>query len=99
MKPIIYTFPTVKPIDKETIKTIASICKYIFTIEEHNVIGGFGSAVSEVVSEITGNKASVLRVGLNDEYSIKVGAQKYLREQYKLDGKSIANIIIQNVEG
>ena len=99
LKPIIYTFPTVKPIDKETIKTIASICKYIFTIEEHNVIGGFGSAVSEVVSEITGNKASVLRVGLNDEYSIKVGAQKYLREQYKLDGKSIANIIIQNVEG
>ena len=72
---------------------MAKECKHIFTIEEHNVIGGFGGSVSEVVSEIDGKKAIVHMVGLNDEYSIKVGSQSYLRKEYKLDGKSVSDYI------
>jgi len=94
LNPIVYTFPTVKPIDKETINKTAKECKYIFTVEEHNIVGGFGSAVSEVVAEIEGEKATIKKIGLNDEYSVKVGSQKHLRREYKLDSTSIFNTIM-----
>lgn len=91
--PAVYTFPTVKPIDIETIKECAEEFDLIVTCEEHNIVAGFGSAVAEVMAEMKHKKAYLLRVGLNDEYSIKVGNQKYLREQYGMDGVSIARKI------
>jgi transketolase len=97
IKPAVYTFPTVKPIDKETILECASKFDLIATCEEHNYIGGFGSAVAEVLAELP-QHGKLLRVGLHDEYSIRVGNQHYLREQYGLDGKSIANQILSNLE-
>ena len=87
--PAIYTFPTVKPIDKETIEYVAESFDLIVTCEEHNIIGGFGSAVAEVMAEMKQKKATLLRVGLNDEYSIRVGNQKYLRSQYGIDANGI----------
>ncbi|WP_270460758.1 transketolase family protein [Bacteroides intestinalis] len=97
INPIIYTFPTVKPIDKETIEKIANGVDLIVTCEEHNIIAGFGSAVAEVMAEMKNKKAILLRVGLNDEYSIRVGNQKYLRTQYGIDAKSIAEKIIEAI--
>lgn len=94
INPIVYTFPTVKPLDQETIRDCAKKCKHIFTVEEHNVLGGFGSAVAEVVAGFHGEKSLVHMIGLKDEYSIKVGSQKYLRGEYGLDGKSIADHIL-----
>ena len=84
ISPIVYTFPTIKPIDKETIINIAKQCNFIFTVEEHNVVGGFGSAVSEVVAELGNSKAIVEVIGLHDLYSSKVGNQKFLRKEYCL---------------
>ena len=95
LNPIVYTFPTIKPIDKEVIIDCAKNCKHIFTIEEHNVVGGFGSAVSEVVAELEGNKASIHAIGLNDEYGSKIGSQKYLRKEYLLDSENIVNRILK----
>lgn len=91
--PAIYTFPTVKPIDKEVIKDCAEKYEIIITCEEHNIIGGFGSAVAEVMCEIP-HKAKLIKIGLNDCYSTKVGNQKFLREQYGLSSKDIAETII-----
>jgi transketolase len=91
--PAVYTFPTVKPIDKETILECASKYDLIATCEEHNFIGGFGGAVAEVLAELP-QHARLLRMGLHDAYSVLVGNQHYLREQYELDGKSIANKIL-----
>lgn len=91
--PAVYTFPTVKPIDKITIEKICEKCELIVTVEEHNIVGGFGAAVAEVLAEIKDKKASLLRIGLNDEYSIRVGNQKYLRAQYGMDAKSIVKKI------
>ena len=93
--PVVYTFPTVKPLDEDAIIECAKKCKYIFTVEEHNVVGGFGSAVSEIVAGMKDVKSTVRRIGLNDEYSIKVGNQRYLREQYGLSGHEIANYILK----
>ena len=93
INPAVYTFPTVKPIDRETILECASKFDVIATCEEHNYIGGFGSAVAEVLAELP-QHAKLLRVGLHDAYSVLVGNQHYLREQYGLDGKSIAKQIL-----
>lgn len=91
--PSIYTFPTVKPIDKELIEQCAKQFELIVTCEEHNIIGGFGSAVAEVMAEMKRKKAYLIRIGINDEYSIKVGNQKYLREQYGMDSDAIVRRI------
>jgi len=87
--PTVYTFPTVKPIDKETILKCAKEHKVIITVEEHNLSGGFGSAVAEVLAEADGPHARLVRIGLNDTYSCIVGSQKYLRKQYSIDAPSI----------
>lgn len=48
----VVNFHTIKPIDEALIKEMASRHKQILTIEDHNIIGGLGSAVSEVLSEL-----------------------------------------------
>lgn len=98
INPAVYTFPTVKPIDKVTIEEVAREFDLIVTCEEHNVVGGFGSAVAEVMAEMKDKKAVLMRIGLNDEYSVRVGNQKYLRKQYGIDAKSIVEKIISQLD-
>ena len=91
--PAFYTFPTIKPIDVDLIKKESKEYDLIVTIEEHNIVGGFGSAVAEVMAEMREKKAVLLRLGINDEYCVTVGDQKYLRKQYGMDGFGIAAAI------
>ena len=44
INPALYTFPTVKPIDRTAIQECAKLYDLVVTVEEHNIIGGFGSA-------------------------------------------------------
>lgn len=83
-----YSFHTVKPIDKDVILDCAKRYDYIVTVEEHNIIGGFASAVSEVITD-SDEKAKLIKIGLNDEYCSKVGNQKYLRGQYGMVAEDI----------
>ena len=83
--------------NKEVIEDCAKEFEVIVTCEEHNIVGGFGSAVAEVMAEMQAKKAYLLRIGLNDEYSVKVGNQEYLREQYGMDSKAIARKIEETV--
>lgn len=91
LNPALYTFPTVKPIDKDVITDCAEKFDMIVTVEEHNIIGGFGSAVAEVTAEMADKKAKLVRVGLNDMYSCIVGTQKYLRNEYGMSAQKIAD--------
>lgn len=88
----LYSFPTIKPIDKKTIIDCAKNHKCIITVEEHNVIGGFGSAISEILSEITREHAFLRKVGLQDVYSSVVGSQEYLRKYYGICSEKIEEI-------
>lgn len=97
--PAVYTFPTVKPIDKETIEKVSKEFDLVVTCEEHNIVGGFGSAVAEVMAGMQDKKAVLMRIGLNDEYSVRVGNQKYLRQQYGIDAKSIVERIVNHFNG
>ncbi|MCD7819713.1 MAG: transketolase, partial [Lachnospiraceae bacterium] len=72
----------------------AEECELIVTCEERNIVGGFGSAVAEVMAELPAKRATLLRIGMNDEYSTLVGSQKYLREQYGMSAARIAERIV-----
>lgn len=83
-----YSFPTVKPIDRAVIEDCANRFDNIFTVEEHNIVGGFGGAVAEVLAEC-GGKAKLHRIGIDDFYCIEVGSQAYLREQVGINAEGI----------
>ena len=92
-----YSFHTVKPIDKDVILDCAKKYDYIVTVEEHNIIGGFASAVSEVLSE-SDEKSKLIKIGLHDEYCSKVGNQKYLRAQYGMVAEDIVNKVKETLK-
>ena len=94
--PTIYTFPTVKPVDAETIRACAERHELIVTCEEHNIVGGLGSAVAEVLAEMQ-NAARMVRVGINDTYCGIVGDQNHLRAHYGLTGAQIAERIAKEL--
>lgn len=79
---------TVKPIDLEMILTLIKQRKEIVTMEEHNIIGGLGSAVAEIIAE-SGSGVKFKRIAINDEYSHYVGGQEFLRERLGLNVKDI----------
>ncbi len=58
---------TIKPLDDELVKEIALKCGKIVTVEDHNIIGGLGSAVCEVVAE-SGIPCKVKRLGVPDMF-------------------------------
>lgn len=97
INPALYTFPTIKPIDRDVIQECAQKYSLIVTIEEHNIIGGFGSAVSEVLAELGGARAKSLKIGLDDKYASTVGSQKYLRNVYGLSAGEIAGKILRTL--
>ena len=68
----------------------ASETKGIITIEDHNIIGGLGSAVSEVLSEE--KPTYIKRLGINDIYST-IGPAQELWKKYKLDASSISEAV------
>ena len=86
---------TIKPLDKLALDNVVSLGKPIFTIEEHSITGGLGSAVAEHVSSIQ-NSPVVHRIGLPDEF-IDTGEYRYLLEKYGLVGDKIANKIIESI--
>ena len=91
----VYSVYSLKPIDKEQILEIAKKYKYIITVEEHQITGGLGSTIAEIIAENNMN-TKIIRLGLNDEFTSVVGNQEYLREIYKIDYKNILNKIINN---
>ena len=95
--PAVYTFPTVKPIDRAVIARCAADFDMIVTVEEHNIVGGFGSAVAEVLAELP-ERARLLRIGIHDTYSSIVGSQKYLRSQFGLDSVGIATQVLEALQ-
>ena len=79
---------TIKPLDEDLIVAEAEKCGAIVTCEEHNIIGGLGSAVNEVVCEKC--PVPVLRVGIADEFG-RSGSVEDLLERYKLTPAEIVN--------
>lgn len=86
---------SVKPFDKESVMKWSQKVKHIFTLEDHNVIGGLGGAVAEVMAEY-GSSAKLHRLGIQDVYG-ESGTPEALYEKHGLDangiGRSLKSII------
>ena len=81
---------TIKPLDEDSIKKTLS-SKLIVTVEEHNILGGLGSAVAEYLSGQV-NAPKLLRLGVNNIYP-HAGSYKHLLEECGLDTNGILNSI------
>ena len=88
--------PTLKPIDKEAITYLAKSTNKLVTIEEHNIIGGLYSAVSEVICN--SYPVAVYPIAVPDIYT-ESGKPDELIAKYKLDMHSIIKFIKNNVRG
>ena len=87
---------TIKPLDKKKIFEISKKFKLIITVEEHNIIGGLGSAVAEVLSGVISN-TKLVRLGADDHYS-SGGSYEYLKNIYGLSVQKIIRTILKNYE-
>lgn len=86
------SMPVIKPFDSQTIIDSAKKTGKVFTVENHSIYGGLGSAVAEVLSENLPTK--VIRIGMNDEFG-QSGTPKELLKHYKLDAEGIVDRILE----
>jgi len=86
---------TIKPVDGDKIKELAKVNKLIVTVEEHNIIGGLGTSVAEVLSSEK-NNCKLVRLGINDFYS-SGGSYEYLKNIYGLSVEKIIRTILSNL--
>lgn len=81
---------TIKPIDEETIITCAKETKKLISIEDHNIIGGLGSAIAEVLTEKYPTK--LIRMGVPDTFG-KSGTAEKLMQYFHLTAEDIVKKI------
>lgn len=86
--------PTLKPLDVENIKQLFAQCKCAVTIEDHNIIGGLGSAICEIAAAC-GN-VRVIRTGLPDIYP-ESGTGTELWDHYGLSEENIISAVRQAI--
>lgn len=84
---------TIKPIDEELIVKCAKETDKLITVEDHNIIGGLGSAVCEVLCDKYPKK--VIRMGIHDEFG-QSGKWNELMDYYKITAKHIVNKVKAN---
>lgn len=80
---------SIKPLDSESIKKATEETGGIIALEEHTVIGGLGSAISEYCLQNSVRPNFFISMGLKDTFSSVVGDQKYLRKTYGIDSQAI----------
>jgi transketolase len=97
-KGLLYSMHTIKPLDKKLVLSLGQEMP-IFTIEEHSVVGGLGSAVLECLSDAGKTRHRVFRIALPDAFQKQVGTRDYLRKANGLDSESIKNRILESLKG
>ncbi|MBQ3738942.1 MAG: hypothetical protein II862_08185 [Bacteroidales bacterium] len=85
---------TIKPLDGEILKKAADDTRLIFTVEEHQVTGGLGSAVAEYFCE--NHPIRVYRIGMNDRFG-ESGQASALMHKFGLDAAGIVNRVLMEV--
>jgi len=91
----VWDMHTIKPIDKTAVRKAADKNKLIVTVEEHNVIGGLSSAVSECLSSYK-SRPSQLSIGINDFFP-KSGDYPFMLKQCGLTPEQIAQNILSSL--
>ena len=89
--PTVVNINTIKPIDADLIKELAKTHDAIVTVEEHNVIGGLGGAVAEVLASET-DRCPQYMLGVQDTFG-QSGTPAELLDHYGLNAKHIAEYV------
>jgi len=87
---VVLHLATVKPLDTEAVTRVARECGRVVTLEEHQIAGGFGSAVAECLS--ASYPVPVTRMGIDDVFG-QSGTPEELMSHYGLSGAHIAEVI------
>ena len=87
----IWSAPFIKPLNVNQISDVCSKSQLVVVLEEHSVIGGLGSAISEIASEFA--PVRVLRIGVKDRFSEYCGTYEYLLKEHDLNIESIKQSI------
>ncbi len=95
----VVSFPTVKPLDTACLAEAFSSFRLVATIEEHSLIGGFGSAVAEWVIDAAVTPRRFVRFGTPDAFFKLSGEQEFARETLQLTGHQIAERISRALGG
>jgi len=83
----VWSVPSVKPLDEDTLCAIARSGRGLVVLEEHSTAGGVGAAVAEVLSEKQPSR--ILRVGVSDRFSAHCGTYDYLLHEHGLDADAV----------
>lgn len=92
----VYNMHTIKPLDTIGLEKIFSEFDIVFTVEEHNVRGGMGSAVAEYKATLVNTPRQVF-IGFQDSFA-EAGSQRYVWEQAGLTDVQIAERIMKELE-
>lgn len=93
----VVSFHTVKPLDVACLEESFGRFKLVATVEEHSVVGGFGSAVAEWLVDSETRPQAFLRFGTPDKFYKLSGEQEFAREQLGLTGHAIAHRIAEKL--
>jgi transketolase len=83
----LYSVPRVHPMDAPKLIKVCADAELVVTLEEHCSVGGLGSAVTEILSQVMPRR--VLRIGSEHHFSQRCGSYEYLLKEHQLDPDSI----------
>lgn len=89
----VFSFHTVKPLDTDLLQNLFARFSVIATMEEHSLIGGFGSSVAEWTADQNPSLTKLMRFGTPDRFPHKIGSQNFLRSAYGLTSQEMAQQI------
>ena len=95
----VYNCICLKPFDVYTLRSIADRYDAIISIEEHNVVGGLGSIIADLLLEIgPAAMPRLVKLGLQDVYTGIVGSQAYLRRHYGLASEDVFRAVKESMQ-
>jgi len=87
---------TIKPFDVENVRKECEEQERIFSVEEHNIIGGIGSSIADVIAE-NGIRAKLIKIGLKDQFAEGYGTYQEIKKMNHLDADSVYQMIKKSI--
>ncbi|MCM1106145.1 MAG: transketolase [Blautia sp.] len=94
----VYSVPSIEPMDVEFIEQLQGKYSCIYTLEEHSIRGGLGSAVEEVLSEKDMREIRLHKFGFPRTFAPVTGSREYLNALYGLDSENVAKVILKDLQ-
>ena len=90
--------PTVKPLDEDMLTALAADCRLLVTVEEHSLIGGLGSAVSDcLIERLEGKLPKIRKLGIPDIFAKAYGSQDDLMRDVGIQKPQIVEVVEQTL--